>query len=415
MARPVTQQLSPRMLARRARALLGPDPAAARQSLVALLIGLVASLVAGLTLGGISDTIERLPGLLVLVPAAIALRGTIFGALGSRLGTAIHAGTYRFTRRPDSVLGQNVMAAGVLTFFTSVTLAVLAKVISEVFGIANAISLVDFMAISFIGGVLSSIVVLALTVFLAESSVRSGWDLDNVMAPLVTASGDMVTLPALFVATLLIGIPGLSVSVSVVATLLAAAALVAAFRSNHRELRAILREALWVVVAAGVLSLVAGLTLERQVESLITYPALLALVPPFLASAGALGGIVSSRMTSKLHLGVVEPDAVPGPVARVDLALAMVLALPVFALASLVADLAALLIDLESPGVVAMLAVAMVGGMFATVLSMLVAYYGAIVSYRLGLDPDNLGIPLVTSSIDLLGSFSFIAAVVVFV
>ena len=57
------------------------------------MVGLAASLIAGLTLGGITGTLERLPGLLVLIPAAIAVRGTIFGAMGSRLGTAIHTGT----------------------------------------------------------------------------------------------------------------------------------------------------------------------------------------------------------------------------------------------------------------------------------------------------------------------------------
>ncbi|HYF46539.1 MAG TPA: hypothetical protein VD926_10045, partial [Acidimicrobiales bacterium] len=53
-------------------ALLGPDPAGVVQGLGALSLGLLASLVAGLTLGSITGTLERLPGLLVLVPAARA-------------------------------------------------------------------------------------------------------------------------------------------------------------------------------------------------------------------------------------------------------------------------------------------------------------------------------------------------------
>ena len=43
----------------------------------------------------------------------------------------------------------------------------------------------------------------------------------------------------------------------------------------------------------------------------------------------------------------------------------------------------------------------------------LVAYYGTIAAYRLGLDPDNYGIPLVTSSMDLVGAFALILAIVV--
>lgn len=397
------------------RRLLGSDPAAARQGFVALMVGLVASMVAGITLGGISDTLERLPGLLVLIPAAIALRGTIFGAMGSRLGTAIHTGTYRLTTRSDSVLGQNVLASAVLSIFASVVLAVLARIISSVFGVADAISVADFITISIIGGVLSSAVVMVLTVALAETSVRAGWDFDNVMAPLVTAAGDMVTLPALFLATFAVASVRVANTVAVVAVVAAIAVVVAAIRLGSELLRSILREALVVVVVAGILSLFAGLALEGQLESLVGYPALLALVPPFLASAGAIGGMLSSRLTTKLHLGVIGPTGLPGPGARNDIVLAYVLAVPVFALASFVADLAALALNLASPGVLAMLAVAVVGGLLATTLAVGVAYWGAIVSYRMGLDPDNIGIPMVTSSIDLTGSLAFIFAVVMFV
>jgi len=60
---------------RRLRRLLGPDPDAARQGLAALGVALVASFFAGLTLGSIEGTLEELPGLLVLIPAAIGMRG----------------------------------------------------------------------------------------------------------------------------------------------------------------------------------------------------------------------------------------------------------------------------------------------------------------------------------------------------
>lgn len=397
------------------RNLLGSDPAAARQGIVALGIGLVASMVAGITLGGISATLERLPGLLILIPAAIAVRGTIFGAMGSRLGTAIHTGTYRLTARPDSVLGQNVLAAGVLSVFTAVVLAIAARAASGVFGVSNPMSVADFVTISIVGGLLSSVVVLVLTVALAESSVRAGWDFDNVMAPLVTAAGDMVTLPALFVATFVVASSVTSGVVAVVGTVGAVVLVVAALRRGRPLLRSILREALVVVVAGGVLSLLAGVVLEGRLEEFATYPALLALVPPFLASAGAIGGMLSSRLTTKLHLGVIRPAGLPGPAARGDIALAYLLAVPVFVAASLVADLAALVIDLPSPGPLAMAAVAVVGGLAATTLAVAVAYWGAVASYRLGLDPDNIAVPLVTSSIDLVGSLSFILAAAMFV
>jgi mgtE-like transporter len=269
--------------------------------------------------------------------------------------------------------------------------------------------------ISLVGGLASSAVVMVLTVSLAARSVRYQWDLDSVMAPLGTAAGDMVTLPALFLGTFLVGIRVVTPLIAVFGVAAATVVLFIALRSSLRTMKRILIESLPVVLVAGLLSLVAGLTLEGQLSSLVDYPALLALVPPFLASAGAIGGILSSRLTSKLHLGLIEPTAVPMRGARSDITRSYLVAVPIFALSSVVADLAAVLIDLNSPGPFVMVLVAVIGGLMATTLSIVVAYYGAIVSYRLGLDPDNIGIPMVTSSIDLFGSISFILAVSAFV
>lgn len=398
-------------LVARLRAALGTDLPDAGQSLAALGLALLASLVAGLTLGAITDTLQDLPGLLILIPAATGLRGTIAGALGARLGTAIHSGTFSVSARVDTVLGQNVVAAGALTIFASVVLAILARVLSVGLGLERSISVADFVVISVVGGVLATVVVLALTVLLAAASARSGWDPDNVTAPVVTATGDMVTLPSLFLATLLVRIDIVTPLIAAAAMIAAVVAIAAALTTRLLTTRRIVRESLAVVVGAGVLSLIAGQTLEQRLDDLVRFPALLALVPPFLAASGAIGGILSSRLTSKLHLGTLEPDAVPGRAARFDVLLTYVIGFPVFVGVSLVADLAAALIDLRSPGPVDMAFVALLGGFLATSFAVAIAYYAAVVSYRLGLDPDNVGIPLVTSSLDLIGSVCFILAV----
>ena len=71
-----------------------------------------------------------LPGLLVLVPAAIGMRGNIFGALGSRFGTYVHTGTFRPSFRRETIVGQNIYAVTVLTFVVSGALAVTARWVS---------------------------------------------------------------------------------------------------------------------------------------------------------------------------------------------------------------------------------------------------------------------------------------------
>ena len=112
-----------RRIGARLRSVVQADAAGIRQGLVALMLSSVGDLAAGLTLGAITHTLDTLPGLLVLVPAAIGLRGNIFGSFGNRLSTSIHAGTFRLSGRRETVLGQNILASMVLTAGASLLLA----------------------------------------------------------------------------------------------------------------------------------------------------------------------------------------------------------------------------------------------------------------------------------------------------
>ena len=381
------------------------------ERLAALFMLVVVALLAGLTLGHNTDRLEELPGLLLMVPAAIALRGNIFGALGARLGTAIHAGTFRLSMRPSSVVGENVLASLVLTLGTSVALAILAKGAAVVFGIAGSIDLADFITISVVGGFLSSTAVLVTALGLTAGSVRFGWDPDNVTAPLVTAVGDVATVPALVLASTLVGDRWPVLSVTSISLLAIPLAVYAVVKVGRPGLKTILLESTPILIVGILLDIAAGITVESQLDSFALFPALLVLLPAFLAVAGALGGTLSSRLASQLHLGTIAPNRLPEARARAEILVSMGLAVPVFALSGLLAHTFSSVSDLDSPGTGWLLAAALMGGIVATLMSSLIAYYSTIVSVRMGLDPDTYGIPLVTSTMDLLGAFTLILAV----
>ncbi|MEA3075184.1 MAG: mgtE-like transporter [Actinomycetota bacterium] len=396
----------------RLRALLGPDPQGVRQSLVALVLNSSTSLVAGAFLGSITSTFERLPGLLVLVPAAIGLRGNIFGAFGNRISTTIHSGTFRLSTRRDTVLGQNVLAASILTLAMSCILAAGAKAIAVALGVEHTISLLDLAVVSIVGGALGSVVVLASTLGLAAGAVRYGWDLDNVTAPLVSTLGDVLTLPALFIGTYLVGRHVITPALGVALVIASLASLLVGLRSHLDQLPRIVRESLPVLTIAGAVSAMAGIVLEKRFGSFSHYPALLVLVPAQLSSAGALGGILSGRLSSKLHLGLVEPAPVPSREARSDMALAVVLAAPVFAFNGIGAHLVGRALGHASPGLIQMALASEMGGFAAMLFVLALAYYGTIVAVRVGVDPDTYGIPVVSSSVDFIGAFTLILAIV---
>jgi len=395
----------------RLRALLGPDAAGARQSLVALGLNSSTSFVAGAFLGSITGTLERYPGLLVLVPAAIGLRGNIFGSFGNRLSTSIHSGTFRWSLRRETVLGQNVVASMLLTMAISLALAVVAKAIAVGLGIADSIDLLSMSTVSIVGGVLGSVVVLGAALALTGGAVRYGWDLDNVTAPLVSTLGDVLTLPALFLGTLLLGIPVVSPTVGAVLVVASLLLLAVGWESSSEGLRRIVRESVPILVVAGSISALAGVTLEKSFVRFEALPALLVLVPAQLSSSGALGGILSGRLSSKLFLGLVDPQTGPDREARRDISLVFLLAVPVYVFNGFGAHWVAQALGEASPGLGQMVAASLIAGGLALLFVVTVAYYGTVAAYRTGVDPDTYGIPLVSSSVDFVGAFTLIIAI----
>jgi mgtE-like transporter len=405
-----------RAIRRRAKRLYGywrAERRTLRQGLVALALSTVAGFVAGLTLSGIGGTLQKLPGLLVLVPAAVGMRGTIFGAIGARLGTTNAAGTFEVTWRRDGVLYRNLYVAIVTTLSSALWLAVLSRMMSAVFGLPS-ISVWSLVTISVVGGALGSLLILGVTVSLSVLSYRRGWDLDSVSTPMVTALGDMVTIPTLFLATFLVRNPTVN---AVASGICLALALYATFRSyavNDAVVRRIVLEMTFVILATPILDVFSGLLQEHRLSELLAVPAVLALIPPFVSQAGALGGIFSSRTSSKLQIGVITPRGRPEVPALIDAAGVMVLGAAVFTLIGGVAvGLSSLLGDVP-PDPAAVIGATIVAGLVVTPITVVVSYYLAVITYRFGLDPDNQTVPIITSVMDLAGVACVLAVMSVF-
>ena len=405
--------LRPDRLLRRLVDLLGPTGGAARQSLVALAFNSVTSFGAGVMLVAFIDDWKALPPMLILVPAAIGLRGNVFATFGNRLSTAIHTGTFRFSARSDTVLGQNLIAAFSLTTLMSVLLAVFAKVIAIAIGVEDSLPMLELIAISVVGGVIGSLVVAAATVGLTRAAVRYEWDLDNLVAPTVSTLGDVVTIPALwFAAKWLAGAPATE-AIGGVLVVVAVAVSWWCWRSPHELLRQVFRESTPVLAAALVLSALAGVVLQKQQNLLAELPAIGVLVPAFVSSAGALGGILCGRVATNLHLGSVEPTMAPGPEARRDASLVLSLAAPLVLLNAVGAwAVSSLALGDGAPGFWWVLLAASVASVVTMLFVTAVAYYSTIGAWKVNVDPDSYGVPIVTASVDFVGTLALVFAVV---
>jgi mgtE-like transporter len=394
------------------RAYWAQEARSIRSSLSALTFGLAATLVAGVVLATSGDGFAAVPGLLALVPAAIGMRGSIFGALGSRLATSILTGEFRPELRRGTFLAHQVEATVVLSFASAAQAGALAWAVSNLFGLPT-IGVLDLVAVSLIGGTLAAVVLFVLVVVMARRSESRGWSMDDVIAPSITAVGDLVTLPAMLIGATVLVLPRTATVVGAVSVVVGI--VLAALGVRHRDptVRRVVRESLGVLTVAVTIDVVAGVALETRIETVFSAAALLVLLPPFIANSGSLGGMLASRLASKLHVGTLTARRFPDRAALLDFTLTGLLAAVAFTGVGAVGWLAAVLVPAVEPlPFVTTIGVALLAGGLALPILALVAYTAASVSFRHGLDPDNHGIPIVTATMDLAGVLCLVAAIV---
>ena len=89
--------------------------------------------------------------------------------------------------------------------------------------------------------------------------------------------------------------------------------------------------------------------------------------------------------------------------------------LSILIIEGVVSHYAAAAIGITTPGLLPMVLLSVVAGVLVITVMNLIGYYTAVFSYRMGYDPDNFGVPVVTSSIDLVGATALLLVMMVVV
>jgi mgtE-like transporter len=163
-----------------------------------------------------------------------------------------------------------------------------------------------------------------------------------------------------------------------------------------------------VIILTPLLDILAGTAVESQLDRFVALPGLLFIVPPLVSNAGALGGILSSRLSSKIHLGLISPSGWPETLAWLEASLVVVSGLFAFTLTGTLAFAFSVLLDKAHPGAPFMILGTLTAGMISTAVTIVLSYYIAVLTTRSGLDPDNHAVPIITSVMDLVGVLTFL-------
>ena len=385
----------------------------------ALTIAAVADLIAGLFLTTMEEIIMLIPGMMIMIYCAIGMRGNIFGAMGSRLGTSMHMGTFQMTFKKKSVLRSNVEAVLTLTLLLSAIMGFIGWVIAYVF-FGCTIDIMQFTFISMVGGLLAGMIVLVFNVIIAREGYKRDWDVDNITAPLIAAAGDIATVPMIYVATIMAKDLDLWIVYTVCVILLIATAISTVLilkRKNRRrrrmnEAKRIIKQSLPILTACVLFEIFAGIIIETETKSLVEYGVLLVLLPAFLNEGNALSGMLTSRLSSMLHLGTLDSAPYPPRAAYENFAIMYILALVTFVM---IGSAAFLMVSPATLPYWQVILTVLVAGMLTTTAINILSYYVAVAAIKFKLDPDDHCIPITSSIMDVVGTAILVATISVLI
>ena len=376
------------------------------QSLIALLICAIGDLCAGIILGNMTFFIKTYPGILILIPGAIGMRGNIFGSFASRISTNLHIGTLEPEFKRSDILNINLASSFILTMVLSLYLAIFAKIISMIFGL-KSISLMDFILISLVAGIISSLIMLTLTVFISIKSYKGGWDPDNITTPLVAAFGDLLTLPCIIASLLILELMNLNLFIKNIIFIILIISLIILFiygLYTNKYVKTILKQSTPTLILCSFLGIFAGTVLDSFASILLNNPTILTLVPLFSGESGNLVSILGARLSSALHAGLIEAEFKFNEAVRNNFIIIILLCLIVYPFIAILADITSLLLNIEAFSILHLILISLISGLVLIPIMIIIVFVIGIYSFKKGLDPDNVIIPISTSLTDALSN-----------
>ena len=361
-------------------------------SLPSLIVSLVIGFFGGTFLGKYLDRIRRdYPGLLVILPGMMGLRGNVFSSMASRFSTMLYLGELK-----PSVKDRKVLENVVIAMLLSLIPVTLLWAIGVIRGVRYHAIEILFIVIG--STILVSLILGYFTAGITILAFRRDVDPDSLAAPLVASMGDLLTIPTLVGFILLLERNSMEFwalngfSVLMLFFLLAFSRVGPSKFKEYKQL-------FTTVTTLAMLSLVSGFTLERF-SGLIASSVILGFAyPSILSSFGNYGSIIAAKTSTKLNLGEIRGYLSREPFEEI---FALLLTTPIIGLLINLFSLAiAYLLLREEPRFAFELALTYP---FMALFIMLYAYSISYVLFQHNIDPDSVAIPLIANNSDIFGT-----------
>jgi len=335
---------------------------------------------------------------IALIPVMSDLRGDILGSSASRLNTILHLGLV--TPSIYTLTKIELKPTLAISMVTGISMSIVSFIYTRMLG--EPVNLEEMVSIGFLSSMIATLTLMPYIALIASEVFKRGFDPGNLLPTLVTTVGDLVTLPFLIVAFILVASTPSNITplLFLTVTSISLAFYTASYSYGGSRIRRILTERLLILLLLTITEPLVGAFLAWLEEGLAEMR-LIHLATSFIGVNGALASIAGVRLSATLHMYGTEGLTGRLTIIARDVALASI---PGALLISLVGYTTQTLIGAHGTvGLIAMIAVVAAATIVHIAIGLISALVVSIGSYKLGLDPNNVAIPVITTVMDITG------------
>lgn len=172
-----------------------------RDILFSEFVSVVGGLATGTVIATQEDLLLAIPGILIIFPGFLEMRGNISGSLSSRIAAGLYLDEVHPGEWTSRIVRGNLLGSFLLVLVVSFMLGFLAFSFTAV--VFDRV-VPDLLIIPIIAGLIANLVEVPLTLAVTYALFRRGHDPNNVIGPFVTSTGDVTSILALILAVILV-------------------------------------------------------------------------------------------------------------------------------------------------------------------------------------------------------------------
>lgn len=165
------------------------------------IISIAGGLIAGTLLASYTNKLFILPGMLIILPAFLDMRGNISGTFSSRLTSGLYLGVIKPKKMMTKIVTRNIIASFLLAIIVALFLGLVGFLFN--FMVLRLVT-PQIIIIPLVAGIIASAIELPISLFMTFQLFRKGHDPNNIMGPFVTSTGDITSILALLIAMMII-------------------------------------------------------------------------------------------------------------------------------------------------------------------------------------------------------------------